>query len=123
MKNRNVGLMIGAAAAIVLFIGEGQMFARTTRRAVAVSGLTQHQMPSQKSQKMRKSQLFKGTVAKSPKGTYELKVGRRTYRLQIAEQAAIARYVGKQVTVEGILNTSAGAIQVQQITLAQSSGR
>lgn len=123
MKNWNVGIVIGAAAAIALVFGTGQVLAKTMPSPVAAQSTPQYQMPSQQTQKKQKSELFKGTVAKSPKGDYELNVGGMAYRLQITDQALLARYVGKKVTVLGTLNTNARAIRVQRITLVKSSGQ
>lgn len=116
MKNRNVGLVIGAAAAIALVFGTGQIFAKTTPSAVAVSNTAQYQAPAKP--KVQKSQSFTGTIEKAPTGAYELNTGGMVYRL--SDQAQAKQYVGKQVTVTGTLITRSNTIQVQQIKASSS---
>lgn len=113
MKNRNVVFTIVAAAAIVLLLGTGQMFAKSTGNAVAVSNTTAYQTPAPPSTKAPKSQSFTGTIEVAPNGAYELNTGGMVY--QLSDQAQAKQYVGKQVTVTGTLNSSSNTIQVQQI--------
>lgn len=118
-ENRKVGLLIGAAAAIALVFGTGQMFAKTPHGAVAVSTTAQNQAPAAPStKKMQKAQSFTGTVEESPTGAYELNTGGMVYRL--SDQAQAKQFVGKQVTVTGTLISSSNTIQVQQIKEASA---
>lgn len=117
MKKRNFVLTIGAAAAMAMVFGTGQMFAKSTGNAVAVSNTAQYQTPAKP--KVQKAQSFTGTIEKAPNGTYELNAGGMVYRL--SDQAEAKQYAGKQVTVTGTLNSSSNTIQVQQIK--ESSGQ
>ncbi len=106
-------------AAASLGLGASAM-AQTRFRSVPIQPFARNftatpvvQTTQPQAQTQAKKATFTGTVAKAADGSYVLEVGGASYRLD--DQSEAAKYIGKEVKVTGVLDTSTDTIHVTNI--------